>query len=94
MMLREAADHGLLVKLRCSLCRRPTYYLAADLIDVYGDQPLFDFRLACSRDGTDAYVNATYRWPEAGDYGHLEIRRPGAVITTQTWRTVKLGDPG
>ena len=81
MMLREAAEHGLLVKLRCS-------------IDVYGDQPLFDFRLACSRDGTDAYVNATYRWPEAGDYGHLEIRRPGAVITTQTWRTVKLGDPG
>lgn len=29
----------------------------------------------------------------AGDWGNLEIRRPGPVRVIQTWRTVKLGDP-
>jgi len=92
-MLAEAAAHGMIVKVWCSLCRRTSYYLATDLLAVYGDQPLFDFRLECSRDKTDAHVHATYRWPETGDYGHLPIRRPGRVIVTQTWHTVKLGDP-
>jgi hypothetical protein len=92
MTLSEAANHGLLVRLRCTLCRRTTYYLAADLLAVYGDQPLFDFRLKCSRDRTAEFVHANYRWPEPGDWGHLPIRRPGRIVTTQMWHTVRLGD--
>jgi len=92
LRLKEAARYGLLIKVWCSLCRRTVYYLAADLLAVYGDQPVFDFRMECSRDKTAEFVHTTYRWPETGDYGNLPVRRPGRVVTTQLWHTVKLGD--
>jgi hypothetical protein len=93
LMLADAARAGMLVKLWCSLCRRTTYYLAADLLAVYGDQPFFDFRLPCSRDKTCEFVHIDYRWPQPGDVGHLPIRRPGRVVARRKWHTVRLGEP-
>jgi hypothetical protein len=91
-MLADAAAHWMLVKLKCTLRRRVTYCLPADLIAVYGNQPLFDFRLECSRDGADEFVHADIRTTVPGDVGHLPIRRPGPPVTTRKWHTVKLGD--
>lgn len=91
--LRDAAEIGQLIVVRCSLCRRSATYLAADLVtmmDPFRDaqEPPF----TCSKCGRRDYLRVTLRLPEAGDWGSLPVRRPGPVRVTQTWRTVKLGD--
>lgn len=92
LMMADAANANMLVKLRCSLCRRTTYFLAADILALYGNQPFFEFRLPCSRDKTDEFVTVDYRNPESGDYGNLKVRRPWQRVTIQKWKTVRLGD--
>jgi hypothetical protein len=75
---------------RC--CRRTTYYVARDLLAVFGNRSVFDFRLECSRCESAVSVHADIYSPSDGDWGNLAVRRPGPVKWTQTWRTVKLGD--
>lgn len=92
--LQAAADQGYLIIYRRMLCRSPaTRFLASDLVpfgDPYGwaDQIIF----ACSKCKKREYVKVKVQYPQGGDYGHLEVRRPGPVRRIQTWRTVKLGD--
>jgi predicted RNA-binding Zn-ribbon protein involved in translation (DUF1610 family) len=91
--LQRAAELGNLLVLRCRRCRRTSYFLPADLVEVYGDMEVDDFRLPCSKCGTSEMVRVEeLRTPKPGDYGSLDIRRPGPVKHIQTWRTVKLGD--
>lgn len=91
--LRAAAEHGQLLVLRCNLCHRAVTFLASDLIRVLDpDRDALQPPFRCSSCGEIHFLRVTLRLPEAGDWGHLVIRRPGPIIHTQTWRNVRLGD--
>jgi hypothetical protein len=94
MTLDQAAALNWIVKVWCNGCRRTTYYLASDLAEVFGGK-LFAFDpppISCSRCKTDEMLHAEAGSPRDGDWGNLQVRRPGPVRHTQTWRTVRLGD--
>jgi hypothetical protein len=91
--LQDAANDKRLLVVRGNNCMRTVYYLASDLLPILSPnrdahQPPFP----CSRCGTDASVQVKLRLPAPGDYGHLQVRRPGPVRHIQTWQTVMLGD--
>ena len=91
--LRDAAKDGRLVICKCPSCRRTLHYLASDIAELLGGdwdaaQPPFP----CSRCGSDRNMFVAMRLPLPGDYGHLQVRRPGPIRKTQTWRNVLLGD--
>jgi hypothetical protein len=48
---------------------------------------------SCGKYGRGDYVRDELRTPEAGDWGHLVVRRPAEVVVTQKWKCVRLGDP-
>jgi len=91
--LKDAARDGLLLEIRCHGCRRTHYFLASDMAALYGgDQPAWMPPMECSRCGTREMMRVNFRSPRDGDYGNLDIRRPGPVKHIQTWRSIKLGD--
>jgi hypothetical protein len=91
--LRDAAADNYLLAMRCTLCRRTVYYLASDLATIIDPStPVYEVLFPCSRDGTAEFVSIRPRALMPGDYGNLDVRRPGPVRHVQTWRTVKLGD--
>lgn len=90
--LGEAAADGQLIIVRCEGCKRSVRYLASDLVTLldpkrYAHLPPFP----CGRCGTADRMKVRFHAPSPGDYGHLVVRRPGAVKVTQMWRSVKLG---
>ena len=90
--LRDAAKDGRLVVYRCINCRRTSYFLASDLVSVFGGD--FDAHtppFECSKCGR-MEISVGFRIPTAGDVGHLVIRRPGPVRQIQTWYNAKFGD--
>ena len=92
--LGQAADDGMLLVVRCNGCRRTLHFLASDLIELLGrEPPAEDPPFACARCGNDHLMQVRLRSPEAGDYGHLWVRRPGEIVHVQKWRSVRLGDP-
>lgn len=91
--LRDAAELGQLLIIKCNLCRRSQTYLATDLVTLLNpDHDALEPPFTCSKCGTVEFTRVKLTSPSAADYGNLIIRRPGPVRTTQTWRTVKLGD--
>lgn len=91
--LGQAADDGLLLVVRCNGCRRTLHFLPSDLADLLGrDRPADEPPFACTRCETRAMMRVSLRLPEAGDYGHLLVRRPAEIVEIQKWRTVRLGD--
>jgi predicted RNA-binding Zn-ribbon protein involved in translation (DUF1610 family) len=93
-LLKHAAEWGQLVVVRCNLCRRGVTYLATDLVALLDPDRLALLPpFPCSRCGTTEFTRVTLTAPFSGDWGNLEIRRPGPLRITQTWRTVRLGDP-
>jgi hypothetical protein len=93
-LLRHAAEQNQLVIVKCNLCRRGVTYLATDLVQLLDPNRLaLEIPFPCSRCGTTEFMRVTLTSPFAGDWGNLEVRRPGPVRRIQTWRTAKLGDP-
>jgi hypothetical protein len=89
----EAATHHQLIVCKCARCKRVVRYLAADLVIVKGPAwDAIDPPFGCSKCGTAEWVRVDIRSPDPGDYGSLMIRRPSHVVTTQMWKSVKLGD--
>lgn len=92
--LRDAAAGHQIVVVTCKGCRRIVRFMAEDLIrilDPERDVTLPPFR--CSTCRTTAHLKVEVISPSASDVGLMEVRRPGPVQRTQTWRTMKLGDP-
>jgi hypothetical protein len=78
---------------RCNLCPRGVNYLATDLaglLDPERDALQPPFR--CSSCGKTEFIKVRLRLPRDGDWGNLEVRRPGPVRRTQTRLSVRLGD--
>ena len=93
-LLRHAAEQNQLVIVKCHLCRRSVNYLATDLVALlHPDRLALEVPFTCHRCGTREFMRVRLTSPMAGDWGHLEIRRPGPVRRIRTWRTVRLGDP-
>ncbi len=91
--LKDAAKNGQIIQINCMLCNRTVNFLASDLAKVYGpDHPASDSPFSCTTCETDEYLRVKARSPQAGDYGHMIVRRPGEIKKTQMWENVRLGD--
>lgn len=93
MTLEQAAALHYLVTYKCGCCHRLVRFLAEDLSRLYGPlnlalEPLFP----CGKCKSWDYLRVDVVAPREGDFGHLEVRRPGRVRIIQPWKTVKLGD--
>ena len=89
--LADAARQGMLVVVKCNLCRRCVHYLAADLVEVLpGDRPALAPLGRCSACRTAEYMRVTLRQPHAGDVGQLVVRRPGKARVVREWHDVPL----
>lgn len=87
-----AADH-LLLGYYCVDCRRLTWFLASDLVQIFNPRlgwyyPLF----SCGKCGSIDSISVRQRLPESGDYGNLPVRRPAGIRYTQLWANVTLGE--
>lgn len=92
--LRHAAEAHQLVVVKCKNCRRVARFLCEDLVRVL--DPERDVTLPpfpCSRCRSSDRLHVEVISVGASDVGLMEVRRPGPVQRTQTWRTMKLGDP-
>ena len=92
--MKHAAADGMIVIVRCGLCKRTENFLAVDLVDIVGGDhvtylPPFP---RCGRCGKFEYLSTSLRMPEAGDYGSLRVRRPAGFEVSELWTTVLLGD--
>jgi hypothetical protein len=91
--LADAAAQEKLIKCRCGRCKRVVHYLASDLVAVKGPvREAINPPYACSKCGSAEWVRVDIVSPSPGDYGSLIVRRPSHVVTTQMWKSVKLGD--
>jgi hypothetical protein len=95
--LKDAAGQGLILSLHCARCRRPaTLFFASDLVQVL--PPSLDcFQpppFACSKCGTDRYIEVTLRAQEAAAIGKLVVRRLAGIRQVPVWRDELLGDSG
>lgn len=88
-----AADDRLMV-VRCNLCRRTSYFLASDLMRVYGAKAkMHGVFEQCSKCGRFHYLHVGTRLPNADDIGKLKVRRPKLVHVQWSWREVPYEDP-
>lgn len=91
--LKDAAQAGQIVGVRCALCQRRVNFLATDLVTILDpDQSAMDPPFPCSKCGKRDYINVTLQIPSGADYGHILVRRPAGIERRQKWATVKLGD--
>lgn len=92
--LQKAADAHQVIVVTCHQCRRVVRFLAEDLVRMF--DPLRDVTdppFPCSKCGSKGRLRVEVISPGLEDAGLMEVRRPGPVQRTQTWRTMKLGDP-
>mgnify|MGYP001211803433 CR=1 FL=1 len=79
--LRQAAADGMVMELRCNLCRKSVTYLAHDLLRVCSpDHPAHLPPFGCAR----------CRVPLQEEYGKLVIRRPQRQVWK--WEDIPLGE--
>ncbi len=93
--LREAANNGQILSLRCLQCfRPPVLFLAADLVKVLGPgrdcfiPPPFP----CSKCGNSEAIEVKLRQQEEAAVGRLVIRWLVRIKSVPVWRNETLGD--
>ncbi|QDC11291.1 hypothetical protein FHY55_19540 [Oceanicola sp. D3] len=90
---KDAAVDGLLLLIRCNLCRRAIYSTPSDLMKIVDPQhPLHLPPFPCSRCGQTEYVEMRQHRPAHGDYGRIPIRKLEKVVEVKIWKNVMLGD--
>jgi hypothetical protein len=91
--LRDAAQAHQLIVVKCKDCRRVVRFLAEDLVRILDpDRDVTLPPFPCSKCGSTDRLHVDVTSAGAGDVGLMEVRRPGPIQRTQTWRTMKLGD--
>ena len=87
----DAARDRQIVIIRCNGCHTSMNFLAEDFALVFGpEQPVHIPPFACSRCGTDDYLDLALRVPSAEDCVTLKVRRPVKPVRRWTWETFNL----
>lgn len=87
--MMQAAIAGMLITVKCGLCRRQVNYWAADLVEVLGPQALADVPpYPCSRCRAPDMLSVRRAVPSASELaeGKIVVRRPVRQIVKWTWR--------
>lgn len=87
--MRDAAQDGMLITIRCNGCRRMTHFWAADLYQVLGDHQLHVPPWPCSRCRSTEGIDVTWSIPGADKLNGLTVRRPVRKIEKWLWRDEK-----
>lgn len=92
LRLREAARNGMMISMKCALCRREVNYWAHDLIQVLGPEALVDHApWPCSRCSAPDMLSVRCVVPSASDIatGNIIVRRPVKQVLRWIWRDEK-----
>ena len=86
--IRTAADEGLFIVCKCSLCRRQRVYLATDLVQVYHPDIYLDdlFGGRCPKCGKSDFWRVKQRYPISDDVGYTVVRRLAGFRKVNLWR--------
>lgn len=83
LKLIEAVQMNLLFKVRCSTCRKTTYFVAADLVTVRNlVMPISTLPFVCRECRSAEWVNFDTYMPRPEDIGRLRVQRK----VNGTWR--------
>ena len=84
----DAARDGMLITVKCGLCRRSVNFWATDLLTVLGpDHQVHHAPFPCSKCRTSDYLDVRWNVPAASDLERgLTVRRPVKKITKWIWR--------
>jgi hypothetical protein len=87
--MADAARAGMLITLRCDLCRRTVHYWAADLVQVVG--PMHRSRVPpwpCGKCKTSEFITLRCEVPSASKIaaGEIVVRRPVKQVLKWIWR--------
>ncbi|MDT1061924.1 hypothetical protein RM190_08660 [Paracoccus sp. CPCC 101403] len=90
-MLYQQAEKGMLLTVRCTMCKRTARYWATDLMKVVG--PYHQAHLPpfkCGQCKTSEYLDIQWSLPSAGELAEgLTVRRPVRQITKWIWQNEK-----
>ena len=89
--MRDAAEMGMVITLKCHLCRSKVSYLAADLVEVVGPEhevhvPPF----ICSRCKVADSMAVSWTVVPPSQLDGLVVRRPVRRVTRWIWRNEQL----
>ncbi len=75
--LSTADENGMLVKIRCGLCKGTHLYYAKDVMKLIGDLPLWDIaaNTRCEKCDTNAYLKADWKHVYGPDVGNTKVRK-------------------
>jgi hypothetical protein len=89
--LGQAAEAGLLIIVKCTVCRRCVHYLAADLLKILPPNvAILEPFCRCKKCGTGEFMRIETRFPHPGDIGQIVVRRPVRKRVVWDWRDVPL----
>lgn len=92
--LYAIANAGMLVRCYCGACRRARYYLATDLIEIFGGRAVVgELWRRCPKCGSTFRWSETERYPNSDDVGHTIIRRPTGYRSVLQWEDEFYGPP-
>jgi hypothetical protein len=85
--LSEKAAQGMLLTVRCNLCRRRAHFWAADLVTVLGaNASATKAPFPCGHCGTAEFLDLRWRVPSPSELAGLTVRRPVKQVVRWTWR--------
>lgn len=87
--MREAADDGMVITMRCGLCKRVAHFWATDLVTVLGDHQVHIAPWPCSKCKTKDYIDMSWKVPSPDMLRGLTVRRPVRKVERWIWRNEK-----
>lgn len=92
--LRDGAEDGQIISIRCNLCQRRTNFMAEDLVKVLDPaRPIHAPPFPCSKCSTSQYIDVKVTTPYRKDFGRMVVRRLVGQSLRNIWSDKKLGDP-
>lgn len=84
--LCQAAADGMMITLRCPVCRRSVHFWASDLLVVLDpDHEMYRPPFSCSKCRTPE-IDVRWRIPSAAELADITVRRPVKKIEKWIWK--------